>query len=147
MILTCTMTSAKSCFALQTVHSSLFVLTQNLNSWSNESFTQWALAVPRSATSASHFFGVAAFSVGIPPVAFFIQSSMAQPQQFAAALRVALWLVWAAYVVVSQRLRHCLRQSLLTSVTPCVSIACVTSHVSVVLVLSLEVARTVAVFW
>jgi hypothetical protein len=26
---------------------------------------------------------------------------MAQPQQFAAALRVALWLVWAAYVVVS----------------------------------------------
>jgi hypothetical protein len=71
--------------------------------------------VPSSVTSASHFFGVAAFSVGIPPVAFFIQSSMAQPQQFAAALRVALWLVWAAYVVVSQRLRHCLRQSQLKS--------------------------------
>ena len=46
--------------------------------------------LPPNAQSAARYFGVAAFCYGIPPLQFSLQDSMANPDQFTAALRSAL---------------------------------------------------------
>lgn len=68
--------------------------------------SSWDRAFSTSPEGLSTFFGVCAFSFGIPPLVFPIQGSMARPEFFKSAVRLALVTVALLYIVVAETIVH-----------------------------------------
>ncbi len=62
----------------------------------------WRRAFATDAQGLSRFFGVTAFSFGIPPLLFPVQGSMRKPEYFRSAVRLALTTVAGAYILVAE---------------------------------------------
>lgn len=73
---------------------------------SSSSTSAWTRAFSTSPEGLSAFFGICAFSFGIPPLVFPIQGSMARPECFRSAVRLALVTVAFLYILLAETIVH-----------------------------------------